>query len=115
MTGDVTMTGSEIEGLQRQINALGDKLDKGFDRIEELVGKIEERVRRVENSEAKYEPLINSRIDSIVTKIGQHEAAIGELKKTTQRLAYTNEILKWILGVFTVIATSLIVKFMAGG
>ena len=115
MSGDVTMTGSEIESLQRQINALGDKLDKGFDRIEELMGKIEERVRRVENSEAKCEPLIHSRIDGIVKTISQHEEAIGELKKTTQRLAYTNEILKWILGVFTVIATSLMVKFLVGG
>ena len=115
MSGDVTMTGSEIEGLQRQINALGDKLDKGFDRIEELIEKIEERVRRVENSEAKFEPLMYSRIDSIVKTIGQHEVAIDELKKTTQRLAYTNEILKWILGVFTIIATSLIVKLLVGG
>ena len=110
MPGDTKMTDNEILGLQTQITSLGTRMEKGFDELKEIVSGFDQRVRTVELKEANCNPILTARVDSAWLKLNEHEASIKELVKISTELVYTNRILKWLLGIFTVIMGAFLIK-----
>lgn len=85
--------------LQRQIDALGVRIDKGFDEIKAILSSNGERLRTLETTEAGCQPLITSRMDAAWREIDSHGNDIRELMDTVQALKQTNKLLSWIGGI----------------
>lgn len=115
MPGDIPMTENTLRGLQIQIDSLGTRMEKGFDEVKEMLNNTNERLRCVELQAANQTPNFINKIDSAWEKIKSHEEDIKHLKKTVDELMQTNKILKWILGVMTVLMTAYLVKLLLGG
>lgn len=115
MPGEIVMSDTTLRGLQEQINTLGTRMDKGFDELKQIVSGFDERVRNVELKEANCNPILTSKVDAAWRKIDEHDTVIKELLKTSSELVHTNKILKWILGVLTVLITAYLAKLMIGG
>jgi hypothetical protein len=104
-----------FEPLQRQIDRITASVDAGFNRIETMLREIELRVRATEKQEAACSPLVNSKIDVAWRTIDTHSAQIDGLVKLTTDLVQTNRVLKWILGVSTMILVAVVIEIMRGG
>lgn len=111
---------SEDSALQRQITDLGERMEKGFDKIEKLVTGMDARVRAVEQKEASCQPITQARLDAVWREVDEQKAKIKTLEdeietmsKAILKLIQTNNILKWILGVLTVIGTSLLIAYLS--
>ena len=115
MQDDIIMTDNELRGLENQIGALGERMEKGFERLEKLLSGVEERVRSVETKEAGCQPLLSGRIDAAWRTIEGHTNEIKDIKKTLDALVHTNNILKWLLGISTTGLTALLIKLVIGG
>lgn len=122
MPGEKTMPPNEYDGLQRQIDQIGKGMEKGFDELKEILSGFDKRVRDVEIKEANYNPLLTSKVDAAWRKLGEHDAkftvietAIDDLGKTISDFTHTNKILKWILGILTVLMTAYLTKLLIGG
>lgn len=122
MPGEIIMTEGTLRGLQDQINSLGNRMEKGFDELKQIVSGFDKRVRDVELKEANCNPILTARVDAAWRKLDEHDAvlkemdkAMEELKKTISELVSTNKILKWLLGVMTVLMTAYLGKLLIGG
>ena len=118
MPGETTMPPSEIENLQSQIDKLEKVVEKGFDELKCMLRKSEERVRAVENVEATCNPMTMKRLTDIENDVLANGKDIKALKEIVTGLQHTNKVLSWILGVLTVVGTSLIITLitkMVGG
>lgn len=115
MRDDIIMTDNELRGLEKQIGTLGERMEKGFERLEKLMSGVEERVRVVETREAGCQPILSGRIDAAWRTIDEHGNEIKTIKKTLDALVHTNNILKWLLGISTAGLTALLIKLVIGG
>lgn len=92
--------------LQAQITALGERMDRGFSELKEILQGMDDRVRRLENNEAGCQPLVNSRLNEAWRQLDQHtndikalNDAFAKLKDTIAELQHANKILTWIGGI----------------
>ena len=85
--------------FQRQIDALGECMDKGFDELKNMLRGYEGRLRIVEGYEAGCQPLITKRILDVEKDVQDHTDDIEALKLTVTGLIHTNKILTWIGGI----------------
>lgn len=122
MQAEFVMTENEVIGLQTQINSLGQRMEKGFDEIKQIVSGFDARVRSVELKEANCNPLLNARVDAAWRKLDEQDQKMkefgktfDELEKTVAEFVSTNRILKWILGVLTALMIAYLVKLLVGG
>ncbi len=103
---------------QAQIDALGERMDRGFGEIKELVRGYEERLRGMETREAGCAPLMNSRLDAAWRKLDSHEAELDKLRVNLNRMAKTagqlEAVAKWLLGIATALIISILVAFLTG-
>ena len=102
------MTGQSLGALQKQIDDLGDRMEKGFAEIKEMIKGFDVRMRNVEQNQAGCQPILTARIEAAFQKLAQLDIKINELDQTliSQRakiteLQHTNNILKWLLGIAT--------------
>lgn len=109
------MIDKELLELQNQLRALGDRMEKSLDRIDKVMSGIEERVRVIETREASFHPLLSGNIDAAWRVINEHDKEIKVINKTLDALGQTNNILKWLLGIITVVLTTLLIKLVIGG
>lgn len=100
--------------LQRQLNDIGERMEKGFDRLEKLMTGVEVRVREVEKREASCSPMLQGRLDAAWREIDEHKVKIEKLEKAVEALVQTNSILKWLLGVSTTVLVALLIKLIVG-
>lgn len=122
MQGEIIMTEGTLRGLQDQINSLGNRVEKSFDELKQIISGFDKRVRDVELKEANCNPILTSRVDAAWRKLDEHDAvlkemdkALEELKNSISELVNTNKILKWILGILTVLMTTYLTKLLIGG
>lgn len=117
MTGD--RTGAITERVsQAQIDALGERMDKGFDKIAELLRGYEERLRGLENREAGCQPLLTSQLAAAWRKLDSHDAELEKLRAAVSQSAKTagqlEAVSKWLLGVVTAIIVAVVIAFLTG-
>jgi hypothetical protein len=106
--------GTTNNALQAQINALGETMQNGFKEMKELLQGIEQRVRGIETQEAGCAPLVNQRLKAVEDRVKEHADQLGKLSKIVTELAQTNTILKWLLGLLTVILGAVLVGLVTG-
>lgn len=92
--------------IQRQIDALGERMEAGFKRLEDRINDFEGRVRSVEHSEAACQPMLSGRIDAAWRQIEANTATIKSLVETQTRqqaligeLQHSNKIMSWVAGI----------------
>ena len=92
------MTEAEANALQRQIDDLGDRMDKNFNEIKAMLQDYEKRIRGLENEQAGCQPLTNARLTAVETLIRSHDNQIQALNQTVEELQSTNKFLAFIGG-----------------
>jgi hypothetical protein len=106
------------ETSQAQIDVLGERMDKGFNEIKEMLLRYEERLRGLETREAGCAPLISSRVEAAWRKIDGHETELNNLRATLTEMGKVSgqleSIAKWMLGIFTALIISLMIAFLTG-
>ena len=65
-----------ILALQVQVDALGERMDKGIDEIKRMLEAFDGRVRAVETREAGCQPILTGRMDAAWRTIDDHEVRI---------------------------------------
>jgi predicted phage-related endonuclease len=95
--------------LQAQITALGERMEQGFTKLEQIMTGVEGRVRGLEQREAGCQPIVTARMDAAWKKIDEHEVDIKTLKETISELKHANRILTWIGGL---LGSTLIIWFI---
>ena len=103
-----------VRVVQRQLDDLALRIEKKLDQINETITALDERMRELEKQEAASIPLLNTRVDAVWRKVDEHENNIKDLSKVVNELANTNRILKWILGLFTVVLGAVLVGLATG-
>lgn len=93
------MPTSPTAALQDQINKLGERMDRGFSELKEIMTGVEGRVRGLENREAGCQPMVNSRLDAVWKRVDEHDADLKTMKETIAALKHTNTILSWLGGI----------------
>jgi hypothetical protein len=101
----MTPAPSQQTALQKQIDDLGVRMDRGFEELKGLMIGYEGRLRGIETREAGCQPIINSRMDAAWKAIDVHSADIKahtediqSMKQTIVELKRTNALLSWIGG-----------------
>lgn len=91
--------------VQSQINALGERMEAGFKRLEDKINSFEERVRSVEHSEASCQPLLQARLDAAWRQIESNGAKIetmagvqAQQQQMIGELRHSNKIMTWLGG-----------------
>jgi uncharacterized coiled-coil protein SlyX len=88
-----------LANLQKQIDKLCERIDKGYDRIEALISKVDERVRGLERVEAGDHPLINRTLVDHSKTIERHDDLLKAIMLDISALKHTNKILSWLGGI----------------
>ncbi len=104
-----TYTAEQVS--QAQLDALGERMDKGFSEIKEMLKGFDERVRGLETREAGCQPILTSRIDAAWRKIDSHETELGRLTKVVDKL---ETVAKWLLGIIAALISALLIAFFTG-
>lgn len=101
----MTPAASQQTALQKQIDDLGVRMDRGFEELKGLMVGYEGRLRGVETREAGCQPIINARMDAAwkaidghSADIKEHEEEIQQMKQTIVELKRTQALLAWIGG-----------------
>jgi hypothetical protein len=97
-----------------QIDSLGERMDKGFEELKELLRSYEERTRAVEQNQAGYQPVLIARMKTAEILLKEHSDEIKVLKNAVLELINTNRILKWVFGVFTAILVTMLIAIATG-
>lgn len=97
--------GTQQTALQKQIDDLGVRMDRGFEDLKAMMAGYEGRLRGVETREAGCSPIVNARmdaawkaIDAHTADIKEHEEDIQKMQQTIVELKRTNALLSWIGG-----------------
>ena len=92
--------------LQRQITALGARMDEGFRELKEIVRSSESRLRDLENREAACNPIVNAKLDAAWREIDDHETKIRDLngqydehEVAIAKLMQQIKVMTWIAGI----------------
>lgn len=72
--------------LQAQIDSLGERMDKGFDEIKNLLRSYEERTRKVEQHEAGCQPIVIARIDAHERELQEHNTRLTNKSQQINKL-----------------------------
>jgi len=103
---------------QTQINALGERFDKGISEIKTMLTGFDERLRGLETREAGCAPMMVARMNAAWARIDAHDAELSKLKdaifSVNRSTSQLEAISKWILGIFTVVLTALILAVLTG-
>jgi len=93
------------------------KVDAAWRKLDEHDAELKEVNKVFEKFNKSISDLVhnNKKLEEHDAKFVEINKAIEELKKTTSELVHTNKILKWILGVLTVLITSYLVNILIGG
>ena len=95
-----------------------DRIEAGFARLEISIKALDDRMRTEETRIAGFTPLINSRLDAAWKKLDQHQAEIDTLREDLQSLATSTaqiiSILKWVMGLVTLVIGSILVALATG-
>ncbi len=90
--------------LQRQITALGARMEAGFSDIKDLVRGTEARVRELETREAACNPMMNSRVEAAWRQIDEHKTQMKDLRtdvdtqaQSITQLKEQNKLLLWLV------------------
>jgi len=89
----------------QQIAALGERMDKGFEKLERILSNIEERVRCLENREAACQPTIDNKIESVERQVAAHDLEIKALRDIVRTV--TQQV-KWVTGIGSLMGSSVI-------
>lgn len=101
---------TDQSALQTQINSLGERMERGFSELKEMLQGFETRVRAVETQEAGCQPLVNARLAALESKTDAHAVDIKVMKDTIAELKQTNKILTWVGGL---LGSTLIIWFIS--
>ncbi len=89
------MTDHQIESLQRQIDALGTAMEKGFRELKDLVGKFSDRVNALEIREAGCQPVITARLSEVETEVSSLKERMATAEKTLEKATAALGVIKW--------------------
>jgi len=103
---------------QAQIDALGERMSRGFEEIKTMLLRYEERLRGIETREAGCSPLITARIDAAWRRLDTHDVEISKLnemiKEVSQTAKQLESISKWLLGIITAVIISFAIALATG-
>jgi predicted RNase H-like nuclease (RuvC/YqgF family) len=108
------MPPSSTAALQAQIDNLGERMDRGFDEIKNLLRSYEERTRKVEQQEAGCQPVITSQIKSVFLELGKHDGRIEKLEKQLGRVMAMYSVFIFISGALGLSIIALIWAMITG-
>lgn len=104
--------------IEDQIAALGERMDKGLDEIKVMISKFDVRIRELETSEARYHPLMESRVAGAWKEIEKHAADLILLKSWSNEQAKVigrlEGVGKWLMGVLTALVIAVLVGLVTG-
>jgi predicted RNase H-like nuclease (RuvC/YqgF family) len=116
MVGRVVSASEKVS--QAQIDALGERMDKGFTELKDMLSRFDERLREQEKQTASCQPLMNSKLDAAWRRIDSHDAQLEKLQKALQDMAKTAEFLetvaRWLLGIITAVIIAIVIAFLTG-
>jgi hypothetical protein len=117
----VTRTGSisaENSQAASMVDALGERMDKGFTKIEDMLLRFEERLRAAETREAGCQPIVTARMDAAWRKIDLHDAELSSQSQSVTELAHVvnrlEGVARWILGIITTLIAAVLIAFLTG-
>jgi hypothetical protein len=117
----VTRTGSisaENSQAASMVDALGERMDKGFTKIEDMLLRFEERLRAAETREAGCQPIVTARMDAAWRKIDLHDAELSSQRQSVTGLAHVvnrlEGVARWILGIITTLIAAVLIAFLTG-
>jgi hypothetical protein len=117
----VTRTGSisaENSQAASMVDALGERMDKGFTKIEDMLLRFEERLRAAETREAGCQPIVTARMDAAWRKIDLHDAELSSQRQSVTELAHVvnrfEGVARWILGIITTLIAAVLIAFLTG-
>jgi hypothetical protein len=108
-----------------QIKTLGESMNKSFDEVKGAMFNFDERVRGIEKSEVGCQAVVSGRLDAAEKKLDEHTSMLADLEKlvANQVLLVSqliesqkglNNILKWILGIFTAVIVVIVIGLATG-
>jgi len=101
-----------------QVDLLGERMDKGFSELKEMLIRYEERLRGVETREVGSFAVVGSRLDAAWKKIDDHTEEIKILSDTLSGVGKSavllETIFKWLLGVVTAVVIAVVIAFATG-
>lgn len=111
------------EVTQEQLNGLGDRFDRGFDELKNLLRSFDDRIRSVELTQASTNPILSAQIMTIQTQQVEHKKEIDALHKTLNDLNKTYIALnqsmqtfvgwgKWAAGIVAAVIVSGLIFFI---
>lgn len=62
--------------IQSQIDSLGDRMATGFGELKDILRPVEDRLRAIERMEAGCQPVMITRIDSVIKQVADHETRL---------------------------------------
>lgn len=103
---------------QAQLDVLGERFDKGFGELKDMLMRYEDRLRNLETREAGRSPLVENRLNAAWERLDTHTKDIGALNDAMGKLARTAGFLevvaKWLLGIVTAVLIALLVAVLSG-
>jgi len=100
-----------LAALQPQIDMLGEKVDRGFGELKEMLRSFDERLRKTEQAQAGCQPLVEMKVNAAWKKLDEHDEAITNMTKSVDKLS---EIGKWLLGIITAMIISFLIALVTG-
>ena len=101
-----------------QVDLLGERMDKGFSELKEMLIRYEERLRGVETREVGSFAVVGSRLDAAWKKIDDHSEELKILSDSLSGIGKSAALLetvsKWLLGVMTAIVVAVVIAFVTG-
>ena len=100
------------------MDALGERMDRGFTEIKEMLYRFDERLRDEEKNQAGYQPVITARLDAAWRRIDKHDQDMDKLNealiKITKTVSQLESVSKWMLGILTAVIVAIMVAFVTG-
>jgi hypothetical protein len=84
--------------MQPQIDTLGERMDKGFSELKDILRGYEERTRLLETKEAACQPNIQNQLGAAWRRIDEHEATLKNHTKIVTEMASAINLLMWVGG-----------------
>jgi hypothetical protein len=114
-TGSISAENSQAASM---VDALGERMDKGFTKIEDMLLRFEERLRAAETREAGCQPIVTARMDAAWRKIDLHDAELSSQSQSVTELAHVvnrlEGVARWILGIITTLIAAVLIAFLTG-
>ncbi len=102
-----------LTALQAQIDNLGERMEKGFDELKDMILSFDTRVRGLETREAGSQPVFTAGLEAARKRLDEHELQLRGLEKDISKLTLDCSKLTVAYGVLVFIGSSALLSVIA--